>query len=198
MDLTDLDTRQRIMEVAMKLFAVKGFDGASIREIAKLAEVNVSALNYHFKSKENLRQELMQYVVDNFKKKIEEIPEEASAADFAVKVHETLMADSANCLNQFKLILDSEHHPCLAEPYPKGYQQLMSRLRKELSPEVPEEKVFWATNIIFSYLMHVSVMSSTKVGKTFAQKFFPDKKTSFASYIRELVETLVRDLNSQY
>ena len=44
----------RIMNVAEKLFAEKGFEGTSIREITTRAQCNLAAVNYHFGGKENL------------------------------------------------------------------------------------------------------------------------------------------------
>ena len=45
---------ENIMLHAEKLFAEKGFDGTSTREIAKNAEVNISMISYYFGSKEKL------------------------------------------------------------------------------------------------------------------------------------------------
>lgn len=44
----------RILRAAEKLFAEKGFDGASIRDISAEAEANISMISYYFGSKENL------------------------------------------------------------------------------------------------------------------------------------------------
>ena len=48
------DTREQIIETALNLFAEKGFEGASIRDIAEKASVNVAMVNYYFGSKEKL------------------------------------------------------------------------------------------------------------------------------------------------
>jgi len=48
------ETRKRLLEVAAELFAEKGFNGAGVREICKLAKVNISAISYHFGSKKAL------------------------------------------------------------------------------------------------------------------------------------------------
>lgn len=48
------ETTERILEVATKMFAEKGFDGTSTKEICRAAGVNVAAIHYHFESKENL------------------------------------------------------------------------------------------------------------------------------------------------
>jgi AcrR family transcriptional regulator len=47
-------TKARILDAAEGVFANKGFEGASTREIAAKAGVNISSLHYHWKSKETL------------------------------------------------------------------------------------------------------------------------------------------------
>lgn len=48
------DTRSRLLLAAGELFAERGFDGASARDICDRAGVNVAAINYYFKGKEAL------------------------------------------------------------------------------------------------------------------------------------------------
>jgi len=48
------NTKENILDVAERLFAENGFAGTSIRAIVEAAEVNIAAINYHFKSKEGL------------------------------------------------------------------------------------------------------------------------------------------------
>jgi AcrR family transcriptional regulator len=51
---TGSDTRARIQEVAVELFAEQGYDKTSLREIADQLGVTKAALYYHFKSKEEI------------------------------------------------------------------------------------------------------------------------------------------------
>lgn len=46
--------RDRILDAAERLFAEKGFEGASVRDLAAAAGVNLAAINYHFGGKESL------------------------------------------------------------------------------------------------------------------------------------------------
>ena len=50
----DEDTADKIAEAATRLFAEKGYDGVSTKEICDLAKVNISSLHYHFETKEKL------------------------------------------------------------------------------------------------------------------------------------------------
>ncbi|MEU3299323.1 MULTISPECIES: TetR/AcrR family transcriptional regulator [unclassified Streptomyces] len=48
------NTRQRIQDVALELFAEHGYEKTSLREIAEKLEVTKAALYYHFKTKEDI------------------------------------------------------------------------------------------------------------------------------------------------
>jgi AcrR family transcriptional regulator len=48
------ETRERIIHAAGEVFGRHGFDGTTIRQITKRAEVNVAAVNYHFRDKAEL------------------------------------------------------------------------------------------------------------------------------------------------
>ncbi|MFH0781142.1 MAG: CerR family C-terminal domain-containing protein [Pseudomonadota bacterium] len=47
-------TKERILEAAGNIFGEKGFKDATIRTIALAADVNIAAINYHFRDKEGL------------------------------------------------------------------------------------------------------------------------------------------------
>jgi AcrR family transcriptional regulator len=49
-----LDTKDRILEVAERLFAERGIAGTSLRAVTAEAGANVAAVHYHFGSKEDL------------------------------------------------------------------------------------------------------------------------------------------------
>jgi AcrR family transcriptional regulator len=52
-------TRHAIIKAAVDLFAEKGFEGASVRDIITKAGVNQAAINYHFKGKDGLYFEVL-------------------------------------------------------------------------------------------------------------------------------------------
>ena len=55
------EKQRQIMEAAEGLFAEKGFDGTSVRDIAEEAGVNIAMISYYFGSKEKLMESLFQY-----------------------------------------------------------------------------------------------------------------------------------------
>jgi AcrR family transcriptional regulator len=56
-------TRQALLDHAADVIAEKGYDGASVREIAGRASVNQAAINYHFGGKEALYLEVLRLAV---------------------------------------------------------------------------------------------------------------------------------------
>lgn len=54
--------RDRLLNAAMKIFALYGFDGASTRMLTKEAGVNISAIPYYFTSKEGLYRAVLECI----------------------------------------------------------------------------------------------------------------------------------------
>lgn len=48
------DTKQRLIDAAGEIFAEKGYEAASIRDICQRADANLAAVNYHFGEKRQL------------------------------------------------------------------------------------------------------------------------------------------------
>lgn len=53
------DARTRLIDAAITLFAEKGYEGTSVRDLATAAGVNVAAVSYHFGSKDALYTEAL-------------------------------------------------------------------------------------------------------------------------------------------
>lgn len=58
--------RGRLIKVAMGLFAERGFDGVTVRDIAAAADVSIGLINHHFGSKEGLRDAVDKYFLAQF------------------------------------------------------------------------------------------------------------------------------------
>jgi AcrR family transcriptional regulator len=56
-----MDKRSQILGAAEHLFAEKGFEGTSVRDIAHLAGVNLAMISYYFGSKEKLFEALVEH-----------------------------------------------------------------------------------------------------------------------------------------
>ena len=74
----DLNEKQiRILQVAEKLFAEKGFDGTSIRNISKEAKINIAMVSYYFGSKEKMLESLIYFRTTDLKMQLENLYREA-------------------------------------------------------------------------------------------------------------------------
>ncbi|MBC7384972.1 MAG: TetR/AcrR family transcriptional regulator [Cryobacterium sp.] len=56
----NLPTKEALLLAAKKIFALKGYNGATVKEIADEAGVNVSLVSYHYHGKEKLFHECME------------------------------------------------------------------------------------------------------------------------------------------
>jgi AcrR family transcriptional regulator len=67
------ETKQKVMDAACRLFYSNGYHGTSVRDIAKKAAVNVSLINYYFKSKQGLLESAVVNYYEGYLKQIEEV-----------------------------------------------------------------------------------------------------------------------------
>jgi AcrR family transcriptional regulator len=85
-------TKARILATAEEVFAAKGFAGASTREIASKAGVNISSLHYHWESKETLYFAVFQNIYDRILDLVRtSIPEKLNSPKAGREVVETSM-----------------------------------------------------------------------------------------------------------
>jgi AcrR family transcriptional regulator len=89
----DLTARARIRDAAIRLFAERGSDGTTVRDIAQAAGVSPGLLRHHFGSKEALREACDVYVLDRIVKIKEELLLDGKMASqgFLPSVHPTLL-----------------------------------------------------------------------------------------------------------
>lgn len=64
------ETRARILEAALSAFGAEGFKGATTRQIAEEAGVNLPALKYYFGGKEGLYVACAQEIVDRYSQRL--------------------------------------------------------------------------------------------------------------------------------
>lgn len=69
--LKNLPAKDKLVRVAAFLFAEKGFDSVSTREIASAAKLNISLISYYFGGKKGLYQQTFLAFGENFEKKLE-------------------------------------------------------------------------------------------------------------------------------
>lgn len=72
--MTEFNDKQiEILQAAEQLFASEGFDGTSIRSIAKAAKVNIAMISYYFGSKEKMLEALILHRTSDMKMQLDNI-----------------------------------------------------------------------------------------------------------------------------
>ncbi|MEV6864690.1 helix-turn-helix domain-containing protein [Streptosporangium subroseum] len=89
------DTRERIQQVALELFAEQGYEKTSLREVAERLEITRPALYYHFKAKEDI----LASVLDDLNGSMDELMEWALAQPHTAEARQGILRRIAALLN---------------------------------------------------------------------------------------------------
>lgn len=116
-----VETRRDILNAAVACFAASGFAGATTRQVAALARVNVATLHYHFGSKEKLYRAVL---------------DEATREEIPLPGSEGTPAESLSSAVELLWHFGAAH-PML--PRLRLFQRLAGSLTTAGIPEVPEE-----------------------------------------------------------
>ncbi|MBU1237957.1 MAG: TetR family transcriptional regulator [Gammaproteobacteria bacterium] len=155
------DTRQRILDAAEGVFMACGYDGASMRQIAGDAGVNLAAGHYHFGSKEALFQAVLNrrlHVLNQERLRVlDEL--EAKAAGAPLKPSQILDAFFGTLLRMaithgprgqtfLRLIGRTLTEPSefIRTALSKEFADVLERYKAALFralPEVPKEEIVW-------------------------------------------------------
>ena len=75
------DTRERLLATAEELFATRGIDAVSVRDITEAAEANTASINYHFGSKRGLIDAIVERRADALGRRRAELLDELEDSD---------------------------------------------------------------------------------------------------------------------
>jgi AcrR family transcriptional regulator len=159
------DTRRRLLDAAGEVFAEKGFQAATVREICSRAGANVAAVNYYFGDKQRLYVEVVHFAHQEDEE--QPLPEWPPGTPAAEKLRDFVAQMLAN--------LHSEHVPAwgrrlmmreMAEPteacialmdaFVRPRAELLQRILDELLPtDVPAgDRHLIASSIVGQCLFH--------------------------------------------
>lgn len=202
--MSDISTKEKILIQAHKLFADKGFNGVSIRELARECEVNIAAINYHFTNKENLYIETIRESLSCTNKDIKTIYESLDThdiEDFAMQVFKHFQENAEDLRTGFKLIITSDKfYESLAEDMgrykgPPGGEYFFACLREEF-PKASEEDLFWAVTTIFTQLVHKALISCNPwISKSLTDMGQTDE--TFVNGLKRLVAVVRTELKTK-
>lgn len=200
--MSDIETKDKILQVARILFADHGYEGTSIRDIAKLAEVNVASVNYYFSSKENLFHQILKSGYSDCSLEIRRLFEknQGDLENTLVDFFRHFIESSHQLIAQFKMMMSTQHsHYDVSEGTedasfgPPGGMMIAETLRKEC-PNSSDEDIFWALKTLFSHVTHLSLIHTicTKNNKNIPFHTIDDHEKS----IRRLTKVVLRELKN--
>jgi AcrR family transcriptional regulator len=174
-------TRDRVLEVAERLFAERGLDAVSVRDITRAAGVNLGAINYHFGTKEKLIAAVFSrrmgpltderlHALEAAERAAGEEPPELEAvleAMFRPAVEQTM--DPKRGGATFGKLMAR----CLVDPNPvveetmRGHFEPMVRrfdaVLLRVMPNLTPEDVFWRMHLLIGALHHSLLMLNKKL-----------------------------------
>lgn len=168
-----LDTKKKILDVANCLFARFGYHGTSIRDIAKEADINLASVNYHFKNKMNLYQELFKKNYEWMSNEITKIQQDNNftTVELSWETYHFFVESGDALINSFKIIITEDvcfPHLIDGEEMdfgPPGQKAFLKVITEEVGERVSLEDRQWAVRVIFNNIVHSAIMMNTHVCK---------------------------------
>ena len=146
------ETRTRLLDAAEQLFAERGLDAVSVRDITELADANTAAIHYHFGSKQDLiaavlarRAAAMGERREELLDRLDEQPTAGLREVVAVMVQPTaeLVADGPGGRNYVAFLAALGSHAELValvidvyDPYTERYLRALERVTPDLPGDV--------------------------------------------------------------
>ncbi|MDH3496423.1 MAG: TetR/AcrR family transcriptional regulator [Gemmatimonadota bacterium] len=122
----DIDTSARLERESLKLFADKGFRGATVREITRAAHANLGAVTYHFGSKRALHHAVLDRVLGGLALRVEAAAATPGTAPARLgAIVRALFAFFAEVPDAPRLVM---HELAVGGPPPEPFLRLMRRV----------------------------------------------------------------------
>lgn len=140
-------TSERLLCAAMEIFAAKGYEGASTRDICAAAGIGNASIHYHFGDKAAIYRALFVRILDDFEQRLRDCGMNALAGPEALRAfYRTLLApwaDSPSKAQQFYLYLREEFQPTgvVDDLLPRGLRLQVETLGAFLRRELEQNKL---------------------------------------------------------
>ncbi len=203
---TSKSTKDKILQTANTLFAKNGFGRTSVRDIASEANVNLAAINYHFKNKDNLYLQVFQYNFDWISFGIQGLNEESiDTAELAVRTFRFFLQEKTAITNIFKIFL-SDHSALYDDVLdlnrdsqemfgPPGQEVFLSKISKDVSKRVSSESQVWIMKAVFTQVAHYGLMMGTEFFKRKCNHDYGMAPDAIEHQIRSVVMALIQYAN---
>ncbi len=138
------DTKNKLLQTAVRLFACRGTEGVSTRELAGQAGVNLCAISYHFGSKQKLYEAVIDQVIETVNQNLPTENIETDGKDspregvknVIERYFDFLCGDKISDA-QARLVINEIISPSSA--YDKIYQHILEPAHKQISKLAAQE-----------------------------------------------------------
>ena len=166
------ETRERVLDAAEQLFAERGIEAVSIRDITRAARANLAAINYHFGTKQELVAEIFSRRLTPLNQErlalLDEVERKAGGKPARLEnILEALFRPAVErsfaCAHGSKAFMQLFGR-CLSEPnaavehlihrhFETTFRRFNAALLRAL-PKLPEQELFWRTSFIGGAMHH--------------------------------------------
>jgi len=155
----DLETPERIVAVAERMFAERGYAGVSLRSITRESGVNIAAIHYHFGSKEELLERIFELRCAPMNRErmrlLAECKEGSSRPPLLEQILEAYLRpsliwpddpDGARRFLRLRAVLSHEHEKLAARLVSKYFNKVSRTFATAIHDALPElsfEETYW-------------------------------------------------------
>jgi AcrR family transcriptional regulator len=198
-----IDKKEHIMDVAVTLFAEKGFEGTSIRDLAHEADVNIAMINYYFGSKEKLFVALLEAKARFMRDKIDAVQNNPSLSELE-KINQIIDGYIDRFLSQpeFHRVLQQELlvtnrellHQNVTTLFAKNTQDIVSIIEKGI-----RKKIFRKVDPPLLFASIIGTINQVMLSKNMCNTLMnteansdpyknPELKIRLTKHIKEMVQ----------
>ncbi|GAB3669103.1 TetR/AcrR family transcriptional regulator [Actinocorallia lasiicapitis] len=175
--------RRRILDVALDLFAQKGFDGTGVQEIVTKAGVTKGALYHYFASKDEILFEIYGSVFRQEQENLAAILAQGLGPEEALrKIIEDLVIVTANTAKENAVFArgghsDSPHWKSMQEQWRHYQEGVRGVIRagqdsgvfaSRVSPEIASWSIFGVTNTLHTWFRPEGSKTASEIGRELA------------------------------
>jgi AcrR family transcriptional regulator len=187
-----INTKQRILDTAERLFADQGYAGVSLRQIIADAGVNLAAIHYHFGSKEEvLDHVVMRKAGPVNRERLERLDQVEKGGRLEVKrILEAFLMPMAEVAEEnpdfCRMMGRLQAEGILTQVLVRNFQPVLERflgaLRRAL-PDIPESEFAWRVHFMQGAIAHAMLGQPAALAKLDVHARFSERLERLVTFL---------------
>lgn len=180
------DTKERLLQTATELFAERGIDGVSTRDLVKSSGVNLCSINYYFGTKQNLYEAVLDSVVEDIKSfaaakqfplQTQSLSYEEEFAAFISNMLDFLISDKISG-SKASLLIKEMLQP--TDAYNKLYTEVIEPMHRRLTAIVmnltglPEHQAIIQTHCLMGQIVMFKIHKAALLKRLDLKEYTPE------------------------